>query len=93
MADRLEREIAGGRNNQHYRAAMVMRVLGWIFILWGCGVSIWIWMGARAGSMLWLWVTAGLMLLGVICIVIAARYQARVGRTLEDPDADRTRAA
>jgi hypothetical protein len=93
MVDRLEREIAAGRDNQHYRAAMVMRVLGWIFILWGAGVSIWIWMGARAGSLLWLWVTAGLMLLGVICIVIAGRYQSRVGRTVGDSDADGRRAA
>jgi len=90
-------ELAGEQNQKYLRAALVLRTLGWIFICWAAIVSIWIWMGAKAGSNLWLWSTIGLFVAGAICLGIAGGLQRRAATLVELPEArnnnDRIRAA
>ena len=82
-------EIAGEQNQKFQRAALVLRTLGWTFILWAALVSIWIWMGAKAGSNLWLWSTIGLFVAGAICLGIAGQLQARGAKLVEVPEPER----
>ena len=96
MKDWVE-EIAGERLHRYNRAALVLRTLGWISICWAAMVSIWIWMGAKAGSNLWLWSTIGLFVIGAVLLGIANRLQIQGSRVVEVPEArkedDRIRAA
>ena len=90
--------LAGERLNRYQRAGLVLRTIGWMLISWAALVSIWIWMGAKAGSNVWLWSTIGLFVGGVICLGIAARLQSRAAKLVESPaevghDDDRIRAA
>jgi hypothetical protein len=66
---------AGTRTNRYQRAALVLRTLGWLSIVWGAMISIYIWMGERAGSLLWLWWTIGQFVAGAILLAIAGRLQ------------------
>jgi hypothetical protein len=89
-------EVAGEEEHKYLRAALVLRTLGWTFICWAAMVSIWIWMGAKAGSNLWLWSTIGLFVAGAICLGIAGGLKRRSATLAEVPDAkrnDRIRAA
>jgi hypothetical protein len=95
MTDLVE-VLAGDRVDKYRRAALVLRTLGWLSICWAAMVSIWIWMGAKAGSNIWLWSTIGLFVAGVICLGIAGRIQAHAARLVDVPragDRDRTRVA
>ena len=90
--------VAGERLHRYNRAALVLRTLAWTSICWAALVSIWIWMGAKAGSNLWLWSTLVLFVLGAIFLGIASLLRARAARVIEVPeaarkDADRIRAA
>jgi hypothetical protein len=92
----LVRVTAGDGDNKYLRAALVLRTLGWISIIWGFGISIWIWMGEKAGSQLWLWWTLGQLAFGVICLGVAGHLQTRaahLARTAELETKDRSRAA
>ena len=75
------RVIAGESNNKYNRAALVLRTLGWLSIVWGCMISIWIWTGLKAGSGLWLYWTIGQFVFGAICLVTAGRLQERAAHT------------
>lgn len=89
-------EVLAGEAEQKYRrAALVLRTLAWISISWAALVSIWIWMGARAGSNLWLWSVIGLVVIGAVMLGIAGRLQTKASRLLIAPEVpdDRTRAA
>ncbi len=90
--------IAGERLHRYNRAALVLRTLGWTSICWAAMVSIWIWMGAKAGANLWLWSTMVLFVIGAILLGIASSLQTRAARVIEVPEAakkddDRVRAA
>lgn len=88
------RVIAGESNNKYERAALVLRTLGWLSIVWGAMISIWIWMGLKAGSDLWLYWTIGQFVFGAICLAVAGRLQERAARVVEAPDVEiRNRAA
>ena len=87
MTDWVE-EIAGDKLDKYRRAALVLRVLGWTCIVWAAMISIWVWMGLRAGSGLWLWSMVGLFVGGVICVGIAAFLQARAAKLVNVPRAD-----
>jgi hypothetical protein len=65
------------RSNKYMRTAIVLRTLGWLSIIWGLMVSMWIWMGEKAGSNLWLWWTLGQFAAGAVLLFLAARMQAR----------------
>ncbi len=86
MKDWVE-EIAGERLHLYTRAALVLRTLGWISICWAAMVSIWIWMGAKAGSNLWLWSTIGLFVIGAVLLGTANALQTRGSRVAEIPEA------
>ncbi len=74
-------EVLAGESNQKYRrAALILKTLAWTFICWAALVSIWIWMGAKAGSNVWLWSTIGLFVAGVILLVIAGWLNARAAK-------------
>ena len=88
--------VAGERNQKYQRAALIFRTLGWISICWAAMVSIWIWMGYKAGSNVWLWSTLALFGAGAIMLAIAAGLQARAARLADVPRSngdDRMRAA
>lgn len=88
--------VAGDTEQKYRRAALVLRTLGWISISWAAAISIWIWMGARAGSNLWLWSVIGFFVSGGILLAIASRLQAKAAHLLavpKAPDDDRMRAA
>ena len=88
--------VAGDKEQKYQRAALVLRTLGWTLICWAAAISIWIWMGARAGANLWLWSTIGLFVFGVICLGVAGRLQIKAARSMvipREPDNDRFRAA
>ncbi len=82
------RVIAGEQNNKYQRAVMVMRVLGWTSIVWGCMISIWIWTGLKAGSDLWLYWTIGQFVFGIVCLAIAKHVQNREAQLVGRPDLD-----
>ena len=71
MADWIE-VIAGESNQKYRRAALVLKTLAWTLISWAALISIWIWMGIRAGLYAWLWGAIGLVVGGVILLGIAA---------------------
>lgn len=80
-------EIVAGEKLQRYqRAATVLRTLGWLSICWAALVSIWIWMGAKAGSNLWLWSTVVLFAIGVVFLMIAGRLQSQSAKVVEVPE-------
>jgi hypothetical protein len=81
--------LAGDKTDKYQRAALVLRVLAWTCIVWAAMISIWIWMGLRAGSDLWLWSTVGLFVGGLICLGVAAYLQSRAAKRVEVPRADR----
>ncbi|HET9697845.1 MAG TPA: hypothetical protein VFP40_13320 [Terriglobales bacterium] len=68
---------AGDRDNRYQRAALVLRTLGWLSIIWGVCISIWVMMGERAGSQLWLYWTLGQLVAGVVLLGIARHLQNR----------------
>jgi hypothetical protein len=68
---------AGDRDNRYQRAALVLRTLGWLSIIWGVCISIWVMMGERAGSQLWLYWTLGQLVAGAILLGIARSLQNR----------------
>lgn len=68
---------AGDRDNKYNRAALVLRTLGWLSIVWGLMISMYIWMGEKAGSQLWLLWTLGQLVAGVIMLGIASRLRSR----------------
>ena len=78
------RIIAGESNNKYNRAAMVLRVLGWTSIIWGCMIAIWIGMGLKAGSDLWLYWTIAQFVVGAVLLAIAARLQLRAAQVAVD---------
>ena len=69
--------IAGDRDNKYNRAALVLRTVGWLSIVWGLMISVYIWMGEKAGSQLWLLWTLGQLAFGAICLAVASRVRAR----------------
>jgi len=81
--------VAGEENQKYQRAALVLRTCGWLSICWAAMVSIWIWMGAKAGSNLWLWSTIGLFVIGAFCLGIAGQLQNRAGKVVAVPEVDR----
>jgi hypothetical protein len=68
---------AGDRNNRHQRAALVLRTLGWLSIIWGVCISIFVMVGERAGSQLWLYWTVGQLVAGAVLLGIASHLQHR----------------
>jgi len=70
---------AGDRTNRYQRAALVLRTMGWLSIIWGVCISIWVMMGERAGSQLWLYWTIGQLVAGAILLGIASHLQKRGG--------------
>ena len=68
---------AGDRDNRYQRAALVLRTLGWLSIIWGVCISIWVMMGERAGSQLWLYWTLGQLIAGAILLGLASYLQRR----------------
>jgi len=87
--------VAGDRDHKYQRAALVLRTLGWTSICWAAMISIWIWMGAKAGSNVWLWSTMGLFVLGVFFLSVGGRLQSRAARLKFSKAGDKgsTRAA
>lgn len=71
MTDWIE-TLAGEANQKYRRAALILKTLAWTFIAWAALISIWIWMGIRAGLYVWLWSAIGLFVGGVILLGIAA---------------------
>jgi hypothetical protein len=82
------RVIAGEENGKYHRAALIVSVLGWLSIVWGCMISIWIWTGFRAGSDLWLNWAIAQFVVGAICLVIAGRLQERAAYLARTPDTE-----
>jgi hypothetical protein len=74
--------IAGEANQKYRRAALVLKTLAWTLIFWAALISIWIWMGVRAGSNVWLWSAIGLFGVGVILLGMAAWLQTRAVRLM-----------
>ncbi len=75
---------AGDRDHRYLRAALVLRTIGWLSIVWGAMISIWIWMGLRAGSDLWLWWSVGQVAFGMICLAVASSLRLRRGHLMEE---------
>jgi len=89
-------EVAGDENDKYRKAALVLRTLGWLSICWAAAVSIWIWMGARAGANLWLWSVIGLFVIGLVLLGIAGRLRIKGAHSMivpKEPDNDDIRAA
>jgi hypothetical protein len=74
--------IAGEANQKYRRAALVLKTLAWTLIFWAALISIWIWMGVRAGSNVWLWSAIGLFGVGVILLGIAVWLQRQAVRLM-----------
>jgi len=71
-------EVVAGEENQKYRrAALLFRTLAWMSISWAALISIWVWMGLRAGSNWWLWGTLGALFVGAVLLGIASRLDAK----------------
>ena len=86
MADWIE-VIAGESNQKYRRAALVLKTLAWTFIFWAAMISIWIWMGARAGSNVWLWSVMGLFVGGLVLLGVAAWLQTQAAKlVVPSPD-------
>jgi len=79
MADWIE-TIAGEANQKYHRAALILRTLAWAAICWAALISVFIWMGARAGSYAWFWGAIGLFVGGVIVLGIASWLQAQAAK-------------
>lgn len=79
MTDWVE-TIAGESNQKYRRAALVLKTLAWTLICWAAMISIWIWMGVRAGSEVWLWSVIGLFGAGVILLGVAGWLQTRAAK-------------
>jgi len=88
MADMVD-VAAEDRSIQFERTALVLRVLGWTFMIWACLVSIYIWTGEKAGSQLWLWSTIGLFVAGAICMGVAQYFHIRSVHLMASLRADR----
>ncbi len=74
-------EVVAGEENQKFRrAGLVLKTFGWLSICWAAMISIWIWMGAKAGSNWWLWGTIGLLVVGALLIGIGSKLQDRAAR-------------
>jgi 4-hydroxybenzoate polyprenyltransferase len=71
------RVAAVDKSTGYMRAAIGLRTLGWLSIVWGCMISIWIWMGERAGSQMWLYWTLAQFAAGAICLFAASRLRAK----------------
>jgi hypothetical protein len=57
-------------------------------------ISIWIWMGLKAGSDLWLYWAIGQFVVGAICLAVAGRLQKRAAQVVETRDLEiKNRAA
>ena len=82
--------VAGERINRYQRAGLIFRTIGWISISWAALVSIWIWMGYRAGLDLWLWCTIGFFVAGLICIGIGTNLQTKAARLVDRTKAERS---
>lgn len=80
---------AGDKDNKYVRAALVLRTVGWLSIIWGLMISIYIWMGQNAGSQLWLWWSIGQLALGAVLLAIAARLKAHSGQAFGVPETNR----
>ena len=79
-------EVVAGEAEQKYRrAALVLRTLAWTAIFWAAAISIWIWMGYKAGSNWWLWGAIGLFVGGSILLGIASRLQVKAVTTEFSP--------
>lgn len=59
----------------------MLRTLGWLSLVWGAMISIYIWMGERAGSQFWLFWSIGQFATGAILLAIAGRLQSRAANT------------
>jgi len=79
---------AGERNDRYNRAAIVLRTLGWLSIVWGIGISIFIGMGEKAGSQLWLWWTLGQFVFGAVCLGVASHLKHREAQLAGRPELD-----
>jgi hypothetical protein len=77
--------VAGEENDKYRRAGLVLKTLGWLGICWAAMISIWIWMGLRAGSNWWLWGAIGLFVGGAILIGIGSRLQAKAVHLMTKP--------
>jgi hypothetical protein len=71
------RVTVADKSSGYMRAAMVLRTLGWLSIIWGCMISIWVWMGERAGSQMWLYWTLAQFAAGAVCLFVASRMRSR----------------
>jgi hypothetical protein len=79
-------EVLAGEENQKYRrAGLVLKTIGWLLICWAVMITIWIWMGLRAGSNWWLWGCVGLFLGGALAVTIGNRLQSRAARLIRNP--------
>ena len=91
------RNIAGDRTAKYQRAALVLRTIGWLSIVSGLIIAMWIWMGLKAGSQLWLWWSVAQIGFGAILLGVANGLQTRAahfaGRTDLVEDDERRRAA
>lgn len=70
------------RAESYWKAARVLRVVGWTSIVWGCLIVIWVWMGLKAGSDMWAIWTAAQFLAGGICLATATGLSYRASRIL-----------
>jgi hypothetical protein len=77
--------LAGEETDKFEKAALVLRTLGWISIVWGCVTMLWIWMGLKAGSDLWLIWTISQFVLGAVLLGIANHLQSRAARLVLAP--------
>jgi magnesium-transporting ATPase (P-type) len=87
--------LAGEENQKYQRAALILRTLAWMGITWAALISIWIWMGLKAGSNWWLWGAIGMVVICCVILAIAAALQAKAAEFVPVPRApeDRSRAA
>jgi len=77
--------VAGEENDKYRRAGLVLKTLGWLGICWAAAISIWIWMGAKAGSNWWLWGVIGLVFVGAVLIGIGSKLQDKAARMMLVP--------
>ena len=84
-------EVLAGEENQKYRrAGLFLKTIGWLMICWAAMISIWVWMGLRAGSNWWLWGSVGLLVGGGIIVAIGNLLQSKAARVARNPvDADK----
>lgn len=72
--------------------AEVVRVLGWLLLLFDAIPAVFVWVGLRIGSPFWAWWTVAEGAVGVGIIFVAARMYTRavrlIGRGLEQKAAE-----